>query len=73
LTLIKVGGFSWSGHFNWITIPDREKERQKRECKEEVTAICPTYTPTMAGGLLAVERQYFWDLGGYDELVCTPG
>ena len=27
----------------------------------------PCRTPTMAGGLFSIHRQYFFDLGSYDE------
>ena len=56
----QIGGFTWNGHFNWIDIPEHENERRK-------TPVGPTRTPTMAGGLFAVDRNYFWDIGSYDE------
>ncbi|KAI8040089.1 hypothetical protein M5D96_007517 [Drosophila gunungcola] len=62
----QVGGFQWNGHFDWINLPEREKERQRRECKQE-REICPAYSPTMAGGLFAMDRRYFWEVGSYDE------
>lgn len=27
----------------------------------------PFSTPAMAGGLFAIDRQYFYDMGSYDE------
>ena len=57
----QIGGFTWSGHFTWIDIPEHEKERTGHN---PVAAI---RTPTMAGGLFAVNRKYFWEVGSYDE------
>lgn len=62
----QVGGFSWNGHFDWIDVSAKEKQRIKSECPTEVE-ICPTYSPTMAGGLFAIARDYFWEIGSYDE------
>lgn len=56
-TNFQVGGFSWSGHFTWIDI-------QREEDKETVGAV---KSPTMAGGLFAIDRNFFWDIGSYDE------
>ncbi|XP_050094310.1 polypeptide N-acetylgalactosaminyltransferase 1 [Anopheles aquasalis] len=63
----QIGGFTWDGHFDWHDVTKRERERQKRECSEKDIEICPTYSPTMAGGLFAIARDYFWDIGSYDE------
>lgn len=56
----QVGGFSWSGHFTWIDIPDRETRFMN-------SPTDPVPSPTMAGGLFAVDKQYFYDLGSYDK------
>lgn len=56
----QVGGFTWSGHFNWINI--QEKDLQTRKSK-----ISPVNSPTMAGGLFAIDRNYFWEIGSYDD------
>uniref|UniRef100_A0AC34Q299 Polypeptide N-acetylgalactosaminyltransferase n=1 Tax=Panagrolaimus sp. JU765 TaxID=591449 RepID=A0AC34Q299_9BILA len=57
--ITSVGGFWWSLHFRWDPIPQKERERRKSEVE-------PVLSPTMAGGLLAADRQYFLDVGGYD-------
>ena len=53
----QIGGFTWSGHFTWIDIPEREKARTN------YNPVAPVRTPTMAGGLFAVDREYFWEIG----------
>ncbi|CAF1233072.1 unnamed protein product [Adineta ricciae] len=55
-----VGGFWWSLHFNWIPVPARIRNAQK-------SRIDPYPSPTMAGGLLAAHREYFFEIGGYDD------
>ena len=54
----QIGGFTWMGHFTWIDIPNDERRESQ---------IDPLRTPTMAGGLFAVKRSTFWELGSYDE------
>ncbi|CAD5221875.1 unnamed protein product [Bursaphelenchus xylophilus] len=54
-----VGGFDWSLQFNWHPIPERDRRDRKR-------AIDPVRSPTMAGGLFAIDRAYFEKLGTYD-------
>ena len=56
---VSVGEFTWSGHFTWEALPhEAEKKRKHTD---------PAKTATMAGGLLAVQREFFWRIGGYDE------
>jgi len=56
---IAVGGFTWSGHFTWEDLPSSVSANRK--------PTDPARTPTMAGGLFAVSREFFWHVGGYDE------
>lgn len=65
--LFQIGGFTWDGHFDWHNVPEREYERLKKSCPEKIPEVCPTNSPTMAGGLFAMRRDYFWELGSYDE------
>ncbi|XP_076471914.1 putative N-acetylgalactosaminyltransferase 9 isoform X2 [Babylonia areolata] len=53
-----VGGFTWSGHFTWEDVPPRDKESRKY--------TDPVRSPTMAGGLFAADRKYFFEIGAYD-------
>jgi len=54
-----VGGFDWSLQFNWHPIPERDRQNRKRH-------IDPVRSPTMAGGLFSIHRDYFERLGTYD-------
>ncbi|XP_071961412.1 polypeptide N-acetylgalactosaminyltransferase 1-like isoform X5 [Antedon mediterranea] len=56
----QVGGFSWSLFFNWHAIPRREQTRRHGDPTE------PVRSPTMAGGLFAISKDYFEELGRYD-------
>lgn len=56
---ISVGGFDWNLQFNWHSVPDREKKRRKH-------AYDPLRSPTMAGGLFSIDKNFFERLGTYD-------
>jgi len=56
---VMIGGFNWDGDFTWIKVPEYEKRRRK-------SSHSPTRSPTMAGGLFAINRKYFWEIGSYD-------
>ena len=53
----QVGGFTWSGHFTWISF----KANRNRIASD------PAPTATMAGGLFGGDRKFFFHIGGYDE------
>lgn len=55
-----VGGFTWSGDFTWIDI-------QEHDLKTRTSRISPVKSPTMAGGLFAIDKEYFWKIGSYDD------
>eukprot|EP00039_Didymoeca_costata_P020122 m.340131 g.340131 ORF g.340131 m.340131 type:complete len:672 (+) comp19152_c0_seq1:93-2108(+) len=53
------GVFSWSMVFTWLDLP--YDMAQKRS-----SPIDPLDSPTMAGGLFAMDRKWFWEVGSYD-------
>ena len=55
------GGFNWKLNFRWYRVPQRELDRRKND------RTLPVRTPTMAGGLFSIDREYFEYLGKYDE------
>ena len=57
--VFEVGGFRWNLNFYWIVTPELEETRKNNPW-------VPTPTPAMAGGLFAINRAYFVNLGMYD-------
>ncbi|TMS32490.1 hypothetical protein L596_000320 [Steinernema carpocapsae] len=55
------GGFNWNMNFRWYQVPKREMERRNYD------RSTPIQTPTIAGGLFAIDKQFFYDIGSYDE------
>nr|XP_057903605.1 polypeptide N-acetylgalactosaminyltransferase 12-like isoform X2 [Doryrhamphus excisus] len=55
----QLGGFDWRLVFTWHQIPEREKKR--RRSPTDVIR-----SPTMAGGLFAINKKFFTHLGTYD-------
>ncbi|XP_075212719.1 polypeptide N-acetylgalactosaminyltransferase 35A-like [Lycorma delicatula] len=53
------GGFNWGLHFKWENL-------QTGSLITEDDFVKPIRSPTMAGGLFAIERNYFNELGKYD-------
>lgn len=53
------GGFNWGLNFQWIPVPDSMKAGKEH-------AASAIRSPTMAGGLFAMRKDYFDELGGYD-------
>lgn len=53
------GGFNWGLHFKWDQLPINT-------LKNDQDFIKPIKSPTMAGGLFAIDRNYFFDMGQYD-------
>nr|CAD7427436.1 unnamed protein product [Timema monikensis] len=54
-----VGGFDWSLKFNWHAVPEKERKKHKNSAE-------PVWSPTMAGGLFAIDKAFFEKLGTYD-------
>ncbi|XP_052258550.1 polypeptide N-acetylgalactosaminyltransferase 13-like isoform X2 [Dreissena polymorpha] len=55
------GGFNWKLNFRWYPVPQRELDRRAGDRSQ------PVRTPTMAGGLFSIDRDYFYEVGSYDE------
>ncbi|XP_043645792.1 putative polypeptide N-acetylgalactosaminyltransferase 9 isoform X2 [Drosophila teissieri] len=56
---VNVGGFDWNLQFSWHPVPERERKRHNSTAE-------PVYSPTMAGGLFSIDREFFDRLGTYD-------
>ncbi|XP_061844336.1 N-acetylgalactosaminyltransferase 7 isoform X1 [Nerophis lumbriciformis] len=53
------GAWDWS--MLWKRVPLNDKEKSRRKTRTE-----PYRSPAMAGGLFAIERDFFFELGLYD-------
>ncbi len=53
------GGFDSSIHFKWDNIPPNVMQARR-------SPIEPIQTPAIAGGLFAVDREWFHHIGDYD-------
>ncbi|XP_059174598.1 polypeptide N-acetylgalactosaminyltransferase 11-like [Physella acuta] len=56
---IMRGGFTWSLMHNWEPLPLKDSLDVQKNAN-------PFLSPTMPGGLFAMERNYFYELGEYD-------
>jgi len=56
---VNVGGFDWNLQFNWHAVPDNEKKRHSHTAEA-------VRSPTMAGGLFSIDKEFFERLGTYD-------
>ncbi|KAG0420510.1 hypothetical protein HPB47_003447 [Ixodes persulcatus] len=54
---LPLGSFEWDGDFTWIHPPPGWRSPDQ---------TVPVRSPTIAGGLFAVDRTYFFQMGGYD-------
>ncbi|KAG1697709.1 Polypeptide N-acetylgalactosaminyltransferase 1 [Nymphon striatum] len=55
------GAFNWDLHFRWYPLANRELKRRNGGSSE------PFKTPVMAGGLFAIDKSYFEEIGTYDK------
>lgn len=55
------GAFNWELHFRWYTLGVSEMKRRRQDISE------PFRTPAMAGGLFSMDKDYFFELGTYDD------
>ncbi|KAL1497219.1 hypothetical protein ABEB36_008215 [Hypothenemus hampei] len=61
------GAFNWNLQFRWYTIGGRQLAVRKLDPTK------PFATPTMAGGLFAIDKNYFFEIGSYDENMSIWG
>ena len=54
------GGFDFSLRFKWNSM-------QRAESQRRISAIAPIPTPAIAGGLFAVDKDWFQHIGSYDD------
>ncbi|KAF8562659.1 hypothetical protein P879_09675 [Paragonimus westermani] len=61
------GIFDWSLSFHWGPVSKRERARTNDDPN------VPLRTPSMAGGLFTISRDYFYKIGSYDKRMIVWG
>jgi len=54
-----IGGFDWSLHFKW-------EYKYRKASKFDFEAVLPLSSPMIAGGLFAIDKSWFEEIGKYD-------
>ena len=62
---INLGGFTWDFLFSWDQISENSMTAEER--------ARPRASPTMAGGLFSIYRNFFFKIGSYDQLMDVWG
>ena len=65
-SILQRGVFSWHLEFYWLDITEAEANARNSPTK-------PLLTPAMAGGIFAIDKQYFNEIGTYDMGMDTWG
>ncbi|KAM4641988.1 polypeptide N-acetylgalactosaminyltransferase 6-like [Discoglossus pictus] len=60
------GEFNWALIFTWGPLPSAEEQENKTSEGVQENKAEPYFTPTIAGGLFAISKAFFWDIGAYD-------
>lgn len=55
------GAFNWNLQFRWFTLGGNALQKRKLDTTR------PFSTPAMAGGLFAIDKEYFFEIGSYDD------
>jgi len=58
---IHVGGFDWNFRFKWDVLTNEQRQAQSDAYGQNLK------TPTIAGGLFAIDTQWFRKIGEYDD------
>eukprot|EP00040_Diaphanoeca_grandis_P020815 m.110678 g.110678 ORF g.110678 m.110678 type:complete len:657 (-) comp28060_c0_seq1:214-2184(-) len=60
--IIEKGVFSWTQYFYWLSPSGHIMENKAHHDINTDPLVCPV----MAGGIFAIDRDYFWESGAYD-------
>ncbi|XP_003745400.1 polypeptide N-acetylgalactosaminyltransferase 13 [Galendromus occidentalis] len=55
------GAINWEMHFRWYPVGPHVLKQRHGDPSE------PFKTPVMAGGLFSIDKEYFYEMGAYDE------